>query len=117
MQLDQIQKRLQEFAREREWDQFHDLKSLALAMVGEVGEICELLQWESSESMEKFLANGGRDKLAAEVSDVLFYLLRIADKGGVHLESAINRKFEENHLKYPVEKSKGVATKYTEFRT
>jgi dCTP diphosphatase len=114
MDLAQIQGKLNEFANERDWDQFHSVRSLVLALVGEVGEIAELIQWIDDEKIASFLDTGGRDRLGEEIADVLFYLIRLAEKAGVDLDKAVLTKIVSNAVKYPVEKSRGVNTKYTD---
>lgn len=114
MDLNQIQIDLAKFARDRDWDQFHSVRNLSLALMGEVGELAELLQWIDDNDVSKFLASGGRERLGQELADILFYLVRVADVAGVDLSSAVQAKLGENSLKYPVEKSKGNAKKYNE---
>ena len=114
MDLNQIQDDLAKFAQDRDWGQFHSVRNLSLALMGEVGELAELLQWVDDNNISEFLAAGGRDRLGEELADVLFYLVRVADVAGVDLSSAVRAKLKENSLKYPVEKSKGNAKKYNE---
>ena len=115
MNLEQLQVNLRVFAQDRDWGQFHSVRNLVLALVGEVGELAELLQWIDDQEIEEFLDAGGRVRLGEELADVLFYLVRIADVSGVELSEATKAKLEINQLKYPIEKSKGNAKKYSEF--
>ena len=115
MNLEQLQVNLRVFAQDRDWGQFHSVRNLVLALVGEVGELAELLQWIDDQEIEEFLDAGGRVRLGEELADVLFYLVRIADVSGVELSEATKVKLETNQLKYPIEKSKGNAKKYSEF--
>jgi dCTP diphosphatase len=114
MDIAQIQARLEVFAIERDWDQFHSVRNLILALVGEAGEIAELFQWIDDSKVSAFLDEGGRKRLGEEIADVLFYLLRLADKAGVDLDQAVIEKLTSNTVKYPVDKSRGVNTKYTD---
>lgn len=114
MDLSQIQSKLDFFAKERDWDQFHSLRNLVLALVGEVGELAELLQWIDDSKVSAFLDDGGRDRLGEEIADVLLYLVRLADKAGVDLDLAVRQKLALNAVKYPADKSRGVNTKYTD---
>lgn len=114
MDLSQIRRDLAAFASDRDWDRFHSVRNLSLAMVGEVGELAELLQWIDDQEISRFLASGGRERLGEELSDILFYLVRLADIADVDLERAVRAKLGENSLKYPIEKSKGNAKKYNE---
>ena len=114
MEISELQYRLRTFAEERDWDQFHTLKNLVLALVGEVGELAELLQWVDDSKVGEFLDSGGRVRLSEEVADVLLYLLRFADKAGVDVDAAAVSKLKINAEKYSVEKSRGSSKKYTE---
>jgi dCTP diphosphatase len=114
MDIAQIQARLEVFATERDWDQFHSVRNLALALVGEVGELAELFQWIDDSKVSAFLDEGGRERLGEELADVLFYLVRLADRAGVDLDQAVGEKLASNAIKYPVDKSRGVSTKYTD---
>jgi NTP pyrophosphatase (non-canonical NTP hydrolase) len=109
--LDELAARLAEFARERDWDQFHAPKNLAMALAGEVGELLEHFQW-LSEQQSANLAPEVRDAVALEMADVLLYLVRLADKLGIDLGAAALRKIELNARKYPVDQFRGSARKY-----
>jgi dCTP diphosphatase len=114
MDLSLIQSELDSFADERDWGQFHSVRNLVLALVGEAGEIAELFQWIDDSKVSTFLDEGGRERLGEELADVLFYLVRLADKAGVDLDQAVSEKLASNAAKYPVHKSRGVSTKYTD---
>lgn len=116
MEITELQHRLRIFAEERDWDQFHSLKNLVLALVGEVGELAELLQWVDESKIDEFFEAGGRERLGDEIADVLLYLLRVADKASVDIDAAVISKLKINAEKYPVERSRGSSKKYTEFR-
>ena len=109
-----LQSQLRMFAQERDWEQFHSLKNLVLALVGEVGEVAELLQWVDDAKISAFLDGGGRERLGEEISDVLFYLLRVADVAGIDMDMAAMLKFKKNHDKYPVDIAKGSSKKYSD---
>jgi dCTP diphosphatase len=103
--------RLEQFAAEREWDPFHNPKNLAMALAGEVGELIEHFQWLTPDQAAN-LPGSTRDEVALEAADVLLFLVRLCDKLGIDLGAAAERKLGLNAEKYPVEKSRGVATKY-----
>ena len=114
MDILHFQKLLADFATDRDWDQFHTPKNLSTAIVCEAGELAEIFQWMSAEEStramdDEALAEAIRDELA----DVQLYLLRLADKLNVDLESAMQAKIQKNALKYPVEVSRGSAEKYS----
>jgi dCTP diphosphatase len=109
--LDELAARLRDFARERDWDQFHAPKNLAMALAGEVGELVEHFQW-LTEEQSRNLSPEVKDAVALEMADVLLYLVRLADKLDVDLAAAADRKIALNARKYPVERFKGSARKY-----
>lgn len=115
MDIKIIQKRLQVFANERDWNQFHNPKNLAMALSVEASELVEIFQWLTPEDALNLRNDPIKIAQASEeIADISLYLLRLADKLGVDIESAINSKLEKNAIKYPIEKSKGNAKKYTE---
>ena len=109
--LDGLAVRLAEFARERDWDQFHSPKNLAMALAGEAGELIEHFQW-LTEEQSRNLPPVTRDAVALEMADVLLYLVRLADKLGVDLAAVADRKMALNAAKYPVDEFRGSARKY-----
>jgi NTP pyrophosphatase (non-canonical NTP hydrolase) len=112
--LEKIKMRLRRFADERDWDQFHSPKNLAMALIVESAELVEHFQWLSEKQSRKLPA----DKLAEverEIADIQIYLVRLADKLGVDLEKAVNAKIKLNEKKYPARKVRGKAAKYDEY--
>ena len=110
--LTDLRDRLRAFAAERDWDQFHNPKNLAMAVAGEAGELVEHFQWLTFEQAAH-LPRATRDEVALECADVLLFLLRLCDKLDIDLAQAARKKLALNAKKYPVEKSRGRATKYT----
>lgn len=112
--LDDLTKRLIAFRDIRDWRQFHALKDLILSLNLEAGELLELTQWKSEAAFEKDAKTPAtRQRLEEECADVLLYLLLIAERAGIDLQTAAARKIEANDIKYPVAKARGKATKYT----
>jgi dCTP diphosphatase len=109
--LDKLRERLAAFAAEREWGQFHNPKNLAMALAGEAGELLEHFQWLTFDEAAN-LPPATKDAVALECADVLLFLVRLADKLDIDLAAAADRKMQLNAQKYPVEKSRGKATKY-----
>lgn len=97
--------RLLQFRNERDWEQFHNSKDLAVALSIEASELLELFLWKGNEE-------GDQAKLKEELADVLMYALLLADKHGLDINQIILDKLEINNQKYPVDKAKGKATKY-----
>jgi NTP pyrophosphatase (non-canonical NTP hydrolase) len=113
MDIAELQKRLAEFAKERDWDQFHSPKNLSMALAGEVGEFIELFQWMTDEESRTAMSNPKtKAKVDEEIADVFLYLIRVADKLGVDLCEVAAAKIKVNAEKYPVHLAKGSAEKY-----
>lgn len=102
---------LRSFARDRDWEQFHAPKNLAMAMTVEAAELMEHFQW-LSESASRSLPDATRDAVAEEMADVLLYLLRLADVLDIDLAAAAAAKIAKNAEKYPAARVRGRADKY-----
>ena len=111
--IEALQTALREFAREREWEQFHSPKNLACALAVEVSELLEHFQW-LTEEQSRNLGPETHAKVAEELADVLLYALQLADKLNVDPLEAAKRKLSLNELKYPADRARGRSTKYTE---
>ena len=109
-----IRLRLAAFAQERDWDQFHTPKNLAMALSVEVAELVEHYQWLPS-GADAELDDAKRTGIRHELAAVLMYLVRLADKSGVDLHAAVLEKMELNALKYPAGQVRGDARKYSEY--
>ena len=109
--LEYLRKRIAEFAAERDWDQFHNPKNLAMAVAVEAGELLEHFQWLTFQQADR-LPKAARDEVALECADVLLFLLRLCDRLDIDLGAAAERKLGLNAGKYPIEKSRGRSTKY-----
>ena len=113
-ELEELRALISNFAKERDWDQFHSPKNLSMALIVEAGELVEHFQWlKQSESHEL-----SKDKLEAveeELADILVYLIRIADRLDIDLIDAARKKIKSNAAKYPVDMVRGSSRKYTEY--
>ena len=112
--LEQIKTRLHEFAAERDWDQFHSPKNLSMALIVEAAELVEHFQWLTEEQSQA-LPPDKLAKVEQEIADIQIYLIRLADKLGVDMEKAVNAKIELNEKKYPADKVRGSAAKYSDY--
>jgi len=111
--LPQLRDALRQFAADREWDQFHSPKNLASALAVEAAELLERFQW-LTEDQSRNLAPAELARVREEMADVLNYLVRLADKLDVDLVDAAFDKIRLNAIKYPVEKARGSARKYSD---
>lgn len=109
--FDALRAAIREFARVREWEQFHTPKNLGMAMIVEAAELVEHFQWLTPEQSQALDA-ATRQAVAEEIGDVLIYLTRLADVLGIDPLQAAFDKIEINARKYPVEKARGHNRKY-----
>ena len=105
--IKEIMEKIVQFTRDRDWDQFHNGKDLALALSIEAAELNELYLWKKPENVNV-------EKVKEELADILNYAFLIADKYNFDVKQIILDKLERNALKYPVDKAKGNAKKYNE---
>ena len=109
-----LRDRLKAFARERDWEQFHSPKNLAMALIVEAAELLEHFQWltpEQSESLDK----DKRREVELEMADIFIYLMRMCERLDVDLLEVVEEKIKLNEEKYPADKVRGSAKKYTEY--
>jgi len=109
-----LRDRLRKFVAERDWDQFHSPKNLAMALSVEAAELVEHFQW-LTEAESQRLAPEKLAEVRDEIADVLVYLVRLADKLDVDLLAAAAQKIDKNALKYPAEKVRGSMKKYSDY--
>ena len=112
--LNSLKLHLRDFADVRDWNQFHSPKNLCMALSVEVAEITEHFQW-LTEEQSKNLPKDKLDEVATELADTLLYLIRLADKLDIDLAAAAFSKIKLKEQKYPQDKARGNAKKYTEF--
>lgn len=111
--LDQLKLRIRQFADERDWQQYHSPKNLAMALIVEAAELVEHFQWLTEEQSQT-LAPEKLAQVSDELADIQIYLIRIADQLKVDLLEAVDKKIEKNAVKYPADKVRGSAKKYNE---
>ena len=102
--MKEVINQIRQFNKERDWDQFHSPENLAKSISIEAGELLECFQWNSE--------NYNKEAVCEELADVFTYCIMMADKLNVDPEEIILKKLEKTKKKYPVEKAKGVSTKY-----
>jgi len=112
--MEELITKLREFAKERDWEQFHSPKNLAMALVVEVAEVVEHFQWLTQEESTN-LPPHDLAKVREEIADVMIFLTGLADKLGIDPLAAAKEKIEKNRRKYPADVVKGKALKYTEY--
>ena len=112
MNIIEIQARLEKFAKDRNWDQFHTPKNLTMALSVEVAELVEIFQWSNSGGLDEIKDPETRKKIEEEIADIFIYLLKISSKLNCDLDEIIQSKINKNEKKYPIEKSFGDSKKY-----
>jgi NTP pyrophosphatase (non-canonical NTP hydrolase) len=112
--VEELRDRLRLFAAERDWDQFHTPKNLSMALIAEAAELVEHFQWVDGSSSH-LLDEKVRPSVEEEIADIFIYLVRISDKLGIDLYAAAERKIAINARKYPADRVRGSARKYTEY--
>lgn len=113
-ELDTLRTAIRDFVAERDWDQFHTPKNLAVSLCVEAGELLEPFQWlETGDAHE--LGDKGLTQVRQEIADVLVYIIRLADKLEIDLTAAVLEKMKLNALKYPADKVRGDSRKYDEY--
>ena len=101
--MDKLRQAFREFNKERDWDQFHTPENLAKSICIEAGELLECFQWDN---------NYDKEHLCEELADVISYFIMLADRLDVDIEEIVMDKLEKTKKKYPVDKARGVSTKY-----
>lgn len=109
--LAELKAEVLQFARERDWEQFHSPKNLSMALAAEAGELLEHFLWLGAEASQE---RAKREDVADELADIVVYAIEFANVAGIDLSQAIRNKMVKNGVKYPVEKARGKALKYTE---
>jgi len=115
LDLEKVYEYQRRFVKEREWEPFHTPKNLAMALAGESGELLEIFQWLTEEESRRVMEDPKKaEAVRHELSDILFYLLRLADTLDLDLDAAFWEKQKVNAQRYPADKARGSVRKYTE---
>jgi NTP pyrophosphatase (non-canonical NTP hydrolase) len=116
--ISELKQLIKQFRDERDWEQFHDPKNLAEGLIIEAGELLEHFLWKDKEQIAEQLKNDPtfREEIGDELADVINYALLLSMALNMDVEEITKRKIEKTKIKYPVEKSKGSAAKYTKFQ-
>lgn len=113
--LSKLKEETKEFSEERNWDQYHNAKDLAIGIITESSELLEHFRFKSEEEIEElFNKQEGKRQITEELADVLFFVVRLAQKYEIDLGKGFKEKMKKNKCKYPVKEAKGSNKKYTE---
>ncbi|MBX4191163.1 nucleotide pyrophosphohydrolase [Candidatus Saccharibacteria bacterium] len=113
--MDKRTKRVVKFVKERDWEQFHNPKDLAVSLTLEAAEVLEHFQWKNPEEMKKHLKDNKED-VSEELADVLYWVLLMSHYFDIDLEQAFEQKMQQNEAKYPIKKARGKHSKYTAYQ-
>ena len=112
LNLEKISERLKKFSKDRNWEQYHSPKNLAMALSVEVAELVEIFQWSNDGGTKEIKDPETRKQIEEEIADIFNYLVKFVDLMEIDLEKISLEKIQKNDEKYPVEKSKGKSEKY-----
>ena len=113
--VEELKTLVRQFCEDRDWDQFHNPKELAIGLSTEAAELLEHFRFQSPEQiLEKMRTPATREAISCELADVLFFLLRFSQMEHIDLSDALRHKMEISAKKYPIQLSKGKNLKYTE---
>lgn len=114
-ELNDLTAEIRAFAVARDWEQFHTVRNLVLALSGEVGELASEIQWIGDAELDEALKDPvKRAAIETEIADVATYLLRLSDILSIDLSHVVRSKLQLNEVRYPVDKFKGNARKYND---
>jgi dCTP diphosphatase len=113
--LEELTRLVLQFREERDWKQFHNPKDMALSLSLEAAELLELMQWRNGAELDAHLA-ASKQRVGEELSDVLGWILLLANDQQIDLADAFAKKIELNKRKYPIDKARGKANKYTDYQ-
>jgi NTP pyrophosphatase (non-canonical NTP hydrolase) len=113
--MDEMIQRIVAFVEERDWEQFHTPKDVAISLSLEASEVLEHFQWKSPAEIAAYLKTN-KDDIAEELVDVLYWVLLMSHYFKIDLQQSFDRKMRKNELKYPVAKAKGKHAKYTHYQ-
>jgi NTP pyrophosphatase (non-canonical NTP hydrolase) len=113
--IGKLKKQIQTFCQERDWDQFHGPKDVAIGIVTEASELLANFRFLTDDESARAIADPARrSQIEDELADVMFFVLRLAQRFDIDLDNSLRHKLEVNAAKYPVEKARGRNVKYTE---
>ena len=116
--VDHLKSQVKRFIADRDWDQFHDPKNVSMALASEVGELLDLFRWVRSEDSFRVLEDEETfNAVRMEIADIAMFLVDFASICKIDLSTAIDEKMQINAARYPIEESRGIATKYTDLGT
>ena len=113
--IQELKNKVKKFCEDRDWNKYHNAKDLAIGIITESSELLEYFRFKSEKEIEEiFNSPEKKEKISEEVVDILYFLLRLAQKYNIDLATSLDKKMDKNKKKYPINKAKGSNKKYTE---
>lgn len=113
--ISQLKDSVKKFCEERDWDQYHNAKDLSIGIITESSELLEFFRFKNQKEVEELFNTSSKKEIAEEISDILFFIFRLAQKYDIEISKEFMDKIQKNEKRYPIEKSKGSNKKYMEF--
>tara|TARA_Y100000310_G_C20572260_1_gene758658 strand:- start:931 stop:1293 length:363 start_codon:yes stop_codon:yes gene_type:complete len=114
--IHELKEKIKDFCEERDWDQFHNAKELAIGIVTEASELLQHFRFKTEKQIdEMFKKENKKQEITEEMADVFYFILRLAQRYDIDLTTELDKKIKKNHEKYPIEKAKGNNKKYSEY--
>ena len=113
--IEDLKQSVKSFCENRDWDQFHNPKELAIGISTEANELLQIFRFKSEEDMRQLMSSERKYEIEEELADVFYFVLRFAQMNNIDLSQAVKNKIDKNNKKYPVEKVKGCNKKYNEY--
>jgi NTP pyrophosphatase (non-canonical NTP hydrolase) len=114
--IQEMKDKIKKFCEDRDWDQYHNAKDLAIGIITESSELLEHFRFKSNKEVDDLFINPKkREEISEEMADIFYFLLRLAQRYDIDLTAALEDKLVKNDKKYPVDKVKGLNKKYTEY--
>ena len=114
--IEELKEKIRQFCELRDWNKYHNAKELAIGIVTEASELLEHFRFKSENQVDAMFQNiSKRQELAEEIADILYFLIRLAQRYNVDLSTELENKMKKNKERYPVERAKGCSKKYSEY--
>lgn len=113
--IEQLKQEVKKYCEDRDWDQFHSPKELAIGASTEANELLQVFRFKTEQDMKEIMNSDKLENIQEELADIMFFVLRFAQMNNIDLSVAFNKKMEKNNKKYPVEKVRGKNKKYNEY--
>lgn len=114
--INYLKEKIKIFCEDRDWDQYHNAKELAIGIVTEASELLQHFRFKSEKEVDELFKNEKkREEISEEIADILYFLVRLSERYEIDLSTELDKKIKKNEKRYPVEKVKGSNKKYSEY--